>query len=584
MRERILKLASRPAAWLAVTAAVFAGLLFSNGVPFVYADGYCYYHIARSLTDHGSFTSPVEPEYFDYKGHVITEFNGRYATVCSPGTSLFLLPGIAIGQILAGDSDVYTDYFMAFNGHPLTDGIMILLTAAVTGFATLVLLYKAMRELGYTEKISAAATAIVYSSSFAIWYVMLLPTYTHTYELFAVSLGLYALARYLARPRMRFAALMGLAGSIAFIVRPTSVIPAVIQGLYLLSKRRFRDACAMIASTVPALIVWMLYNLESYGSPVASGYSTIRGETFSLGAFHFFDVLASPHHGWLVFSPVMLFALAGLVLLLRRKRIIAVLGLATVFGTALIFGFWPSWAGGASFGSRFMIVAAAFCVPGMAEVLVRISSLRLRSRRTALALLIFLLSWTLVLTGMYRFTPVGRLTTSGYYTAFDMYRFHFDLLRSSEFPLGWVRAVYGNASGGNSLLGLLAGAGDYVYRLDTRDVNDIHFKVLKPQQLSHEPETAIEVFVLSGGTVYRGAMPGSAENVGFSCKADGCTGSELLTLTAVTDHPPTLSEREYEGLLVPGTDIRLLIRRQHSSVFKGREIYLPPGVYHYDLQ
>ena len=134
---------------------VFAILFFTNAVPYVQSDGYCYYHIAKSLIDYGSFVSPERPEYYDYKGHVLTQFNGNYVTVCSPGDALLNYPGLLIANKLKTDQTIYSDYFMALHGHTLAEGLSFIFTATLFAFGTLILLYKLFRELYLPEKTSS---------------------------------------------------------------------------------------------------------------------------------------------------------------------------------------------------------------------------------------------------------------------------------------------------------------------------------------------------------------------------------------------------------------------------------------------
>ena len=104
-----------------------------------------------------------------------------------------------------------------------------------------------------------------------------------------------------------------------------------------------------------------------YGGAFKSGYVSIRDYLWNSPVF--FSVLFSANHGLLSWTPVILLAMIGLLLLAFRSPKIGV-PLFTAFVTFYLFiSFYPDWAGIASFGNRFFVSLTTFWIFGLAYFL-----------------------------------------------------------------------------------------------------------------------------------------------------------------------------------------------------------------------
>jgi len=96
------------------------------------------------------------------------------------------------------------------------------------------------------------------------------------------------------------------------------------------------------------------------------------GRTFAIGAGGYLGLLVSPSRGLLIFSPVVLVALAGVGAAIRgrasRLEFWCVLAAAAQF---LVYGSYSVWWGGHTFGPRYMIDVLPLLVPLAALTLVR---------------------------------------------------------------------------------------------------------------------------------------------------------------------------------------------------------------------
>jgi hypothetical protein len=109
----------------------------------------------------------------------------------------------------------------------------------------------------------------------------------------------------------------------------------------------------------PAILGGLLlaYNLYYFGS-LAGPYSMAGGvEKFIIPQWDaFLGLLISPSRGLFVYSPVLLFALVGLISVLRERRdpLLAFIAIASLL-LILLYSAWSSWHGDFSYSYRFLV-------------------------------------------------------------------------------------------------------------------------------------------------------------------------------------------------------------------------------------
>ncbi|MBI3736986.1 hypothetical protein HY256_10795 [Candidatus Sumerlaeota bacterium] len=123
-------------------------------------------------------------------------------------------------------------------------------------------------------------------------------------------------------------------------------------------------------AVLPQLVVWNYL----YGSWLSgpAPYLNREAGAFDLLPIHAIQALFSSRHGALAWHPILIVALAGLVLGARRRggitglRTLCVLGLAGLMLQLYLVGSWSMWWAGASFGNRFFISSYPFLFFGAA--------------------------------------------------------------------------------------------------------------------------------------------------------------------------------------------------------------------------
>jgi hypothetical protein len=118
-----------------------------------------------------------------------------------------------------------------------------------------------------------------------------------------------------------------------------------------------------------------------YGSPLESGYVPLT--EWAWRSPYFLAVLFSSNHGLLVWTPIVLLAVIGLVILWLREPRIGTPVLAAVLAFYLLIACYPDWAGISSFGNRFFISLTTPFILGLGFLLDGVANF-FRSPRAAL--------------------------------------------------------------------------------------------------------------------------------------------------------------------------------------------------------
>ena len=453
---------------------------FFNGEPFVRSDGFCYYQISKSIINERNFISTNEPEYWDYMGHVKETFNGNYISVCTPGTSLAILPGLAVANLFKGNANIHNDFFIAYNGHTFAEGLSILISAAVFSILSWILIYKSLRLLGFSERNSWFSILAVFLSSYALWYVFILPAFTHTYEIFSVSLLLYSFIKIQQQKtqNLKIFFLCGLASGFTVITRPT-LLPLVILvclGI-LIQKHPWKKMAVIVLAGLPFLFLYLSYNYISYGNVFAIGYSTVRNESFNLSHSYIFELLFSPLKGWFVFSPIYLFSVSGLILFYKKNRSLSLICLIGIFSIALIYSFWSQWWGGGSYGSRFMCFALPIGSIGLANFINYIKDKKQNIKIIFLSLIVIFVFFSTAILFLYRVVDVNG---SWFYSPFFLFKTELNILKEVHSPSDLFRLHYQAIYEGSGILKLTIQDFPSTITVIETDNKDIEIKLFTP--------------------------------------------------------------------------------------------------------
>jgi hypothetical protein len=419
--------------WLLVI--FFVSLPLMN--PWVRGDGIGYYALARApLIEHSlnferdyrsgnasfrdaRFEENGRPRSFlvTSTGHLDNHFTVGPAILWAP---FLLIAHAGVSLARAFGSQVAADGFSAPYRFAMAFG------TALYGFLGLLLSARVAREYVDERWAFLATIAIWWGSSLPV-YMYFNPSWSHAHSAFAVALFLWYWHKTRNQRTTRQWCVLGVIASlmlnvyyanvtilVVLIVEAIRQYRAAFRGASAGSFRRheagntaarvdpsFGDAARHNSSlgfpsvaqllvnhllfcliVVVCLLPTFISRYVIYGSALESGYVPLG--YWAWRSPYFLSVLFSSDHGLLVWTPVVILAVAGLVVFWRREPRVGAPILAAVLAFYLLIACYPDWDGISSYGNRFFISLTAPLILGLSVLFDRAAAW-FHSSRTALA-------------------------------------------------------------------------------------------------------------------------------------------------------------------------------------------------------
>lgn len=382
-----------------------------------------YFAFLRSLAFDGDLSFQNEYQHFYDAGAGGAGFHdtflaervtaaGRRINFGTIGPALLWAPFYGVGHLVAGFTGAPQDGYSAPYVAAVAYGSTIYGWLAV-GLSALI----AHRLVG--RGLSPALAVVIGSP--LIFYMYVAPPFSHACATFAVALFLWVWLRVRDRWSLPGVIALGLTGGLMGTMRDQTVLfliaPALdflwstVQGSTGLGGRPLGAGGSRVpqglGSTVRLTLAGTLATLVAYSphllaSRAINGYVGPHesvGNKMSWSSPHFFDVLISPFHGWLAWTPLAVLALGGLVALATgRTRTqhadaawIGVCALVMVLLQVYINGAVESWTVAGAFGQRRFVELTPLLVLGLAAVL----TTDLQPRRLTWVVIVACVWWNL---------------------------------------------------------------------------------------------------------------------------------------------------------------------------------------------
>lgn len=261
------------------------------------------------------------------------------------------------------------------------------------------------------------ATLVVWLAGSAVYYSLVSPTYSHATSWFAVALFVWTWLRTRERPGLGRSIVLGALGGLVALVRWQDAVVLLLPMAEAIADRygnRERSIVlalrlAVLGATasvvfVPQLLAWQAI----YGTPILipQGTGFMQWSQPAIPA-----ALFSLRRGLFAWTPALLPAVAGLVLLIRRDRLAGWSAVLVMTVTLYVSASVQDWWAGEAFGSRRFVGYGVFFALGLAALLAW-PPLARRPRLigwVSLALvaynLLFLLQYQLFMRGMRDLAP-----------------------------------------------------------------------------------------------------------------------------------------------------------------------------------
>jgi hypothetical protein len=271
---------------------------------------------------------------------------------------------------------------VAANGYSRPYLLAMALTTACYGFLSLLLAFQIARKF-FSERWAFLSTVGIWMASSLPIYMYFNPSWSHAHSAFSVALFLWYWERTRGRRTPGQWAVLGLAAglmgnlyypNVILLIFPTlEVVHGVFfdrseEGEGSRSIRKWALGCAVFFVVfVAALLPTFITRQIIYGSPFETGYPPIWTWNWTSPAF--LKVLFSSDHGLFSWTPVLLFAFLGLLLLIKRDALLGWGALLTFLAYYYFIASYPDWDGLSSFGNRFFVSLTPIFILGLAALL-----------------------------------------------------------------------------------------------------------------------------------------------------------------------------------------------------------------------
>jgi hypothetical protein len=307
-----------------------------------------------------SFTKE-NPEYFQEKIWKIPTKTGKSVSKMTMGLAVLYTPFFLAAHVLAEPLGYAAD------GYTIPYRIALIISSMVYAVIGFLFLIKLLRKY-FARGIIALTVLAVGLGTNLYFYTTIEPTMSHAYSFFLFALFFFLVDAWVSRQSWANSLLMGLVGGLIILVRPSNGIiyvllllwqvgsfKALIERIKLLLHNFWKMAATGIITILvfmPQVIYWKYttgdYFFYSYGE-----------EHFFFNDPAFIKGMFSYRKGWLVYTPIMVFSLLGIIVLYfkDRKSFWPVL-VYTFLNLYIIWSWWCWWYGG-GFGQRALIESYA---------------------------------------------------------------------------------------------------------------------------------------------------------------------------------------------------------------------------------
>ncbi len=246
---------------------------------------------------------------------------------------------------------------------------MALIASSIFWFA-LGLFFLRKLLLKYFSDFTTSLTLIITAlATNLFYYVTDEPAMSHAYGFALFAMFIYFTDRWFEKPKFGYSLALGVLAGVIALIRPSNAVIVLILllwgvdsfqslgkrlGLFL---RQYRMALVMVAAAILVWVPQVLYWKYASGHYFVFTYGE-KGKFFFNNP-QFFRVLLGFRKGWLIYTPVMIFSIIGLIPLWKKHR--------NLFWPVVIFAavnlwivssWWLWWYGG-SYGMRALIESYA---------------------------------------------------------------------------------------------------------------------------------------------------------------------------------------------------------------------------------
>lgn len=320
-----------------------------------------YYAYLPALFEYGDITLSFEGADGGPFGWSVPTQNGRVLKMTS-GVSILLSPFYLVAHgIDSGDS---------FNSLHLK----FVFAGAVFYLLLGLFFIQKILKLYFNSFIANSSIILCFFSGNLIYYSFYEALMSHVFTIFSFSGLIYFWILFLNKFEIKYAVLSGIFAALVFLIRPVNVILYLFPLLLFINQLGIKQALISIKRYNKFFLLFVLIFFLSI-SPQFIYWKMVSGDWFFYAytneKFFFenpniLEGLFSYRKGWLIYSPLMIFSVIGLIFLPKNLKIPLISTL--VIFVFVVFSWWTWWYGG-GFGSRPMLDIMPFSALAFASLL-----------------------------------------------------------------------------------------------------------------------------------------------------------------------------------------------------------------------
>ncbi|HTH31072.1 MAG TPA: hypothetical protein VL946_06955 [Lacibacter sp.] len=282
--------------------------------------------------------------------------NGYVVNQYTYGTAFFELPFFAVAHFIKKLSGSEADGFSNIYANAIRFSTIVYLLLG------LLFLFKSLLE--FVDRNTAIATScLILIGTNLFWFSFYQNGMAHSPLFFLYALLLFLTIKVHTKPSFILFVLIGLAAGFITVIRPSDVLCLLIPVLYgIYNRSSFTEkihfiknnaafigiaAVCFLLPLLPQMIYWNIYGGSFF-------YDSYVNQTFDFLHPHILEGMFGFKNGWLAYTPIMLFAFAGLFFTKRFRNVQMLFFTLLPIYIYVIYSWWCyNYING--FGSRPMI-------------------------------------------------------------------------------------------------------------------------------------------------------------------------------------------------------------------------------------
>ena len=275
------------------------------------------------------------------------------------GLSFLYLPFFLIGHIIALSTGYAVDGFSLPYQYSLAVGCLVYTFIGLYYLRKILLLY-------FDDKLTALVLFLIVIGTNYLHHMTVKNLETVNFLFTLVAITTWYTIRWHQTPKLKYITIVGLSIALTTIVKPSeimSVLIPVFWGVY--DKKSFRNKVLLIKQNYSQIITAVLISFVVFIPQIvywkaATGffiYDSYKNPGVGLDFLspHTIDALFGFRKGWLVYTPVMIFALAGFYFMYKSKKELFYVSLIYFLVSLYIITSWTEWWYGGGYSNRPLI-------------------------------------------------------------------------------------------------------------------------------------------------------------------------------------------------------------------------------------